>query len=123
VLLEKVASTFYDPKTSTKELVDEVFDTVNDRTRAIRVVVTAKSAVRNNLENLISDIHQPTLLIWGEDDNITPPFVGTKFNELIPNSTLVFLKKCGHAPMMERPALFNESLNKFLKKNKLETIS
>jgi len=115
----KVESTFYEAKTASKELVDEVFETVNDRTRAIRIVVTAKSAVRNNLEDKISKIKAATLLIWGNNDTITPPFVAKKFNELIPNSELEFIDECGHAPMMERPEKFNALLKNFLSKNRL----
>lgn len=110
----KVESTFYDPIIATKELVDEVFDTVNDRAKALRIVVTAKSAVRNNLADKIHKIKAETLLVWGKDDQITPPFVGEKFKDLIPNSRLEFIEKCGHAPMMERPHLFNSILNNFL---------
>lgn len=112
----KVESTFFDAKTATKELVDEVFETVNDRTKALRIVVTAKSAVRNNLADKIHKIMAPTLLVWGKNDNITPPFVGEKFNELIPNSEITFIDNCGHAPMMERPQLFNDILKSFFKK-------
>jgi pimeloyl-ACP methyl ester carboxylesterase len=115
---KKTESTFYDPRTATKELVDEVYDIVNDRSKAIRIVVTAKSAVRNNLEKKISLIMAPTLLIWGTEDNITPPFVGEKFNKLIKNSELSLIDKCGHAPMMERPILFNEILHNFLLRQK-----
>ncbi len=111
----KTEGTFYDPKVATKELIDEVFDTVNDRNKAIRVVVMAKSAVRHNLGDKLHQIKAPTLLIWGKDDTITPPFVGEKFNELIENSTLHFLDKCGHAPMMEKPEEFNQLLRDFLK--------
>jgi len=113
---ERVEATFFKPETATKELVDEVFDTVNDRSKAIRIVVTAKSAVRNNLEDKISNITAPTLLIWGKQDAITPPFVGEKFDELLPNSELEFIQDCGHAPMMERPQAFNDRLKIFLSK-------
>ncbi len=110
----KTEATFYDPSVATKELVDEVFDTVNDRNKAIRVVATAKSAVRHNLADKLHQIEAPTLLIWGQDDTITPPFVGEKFNELIENSKLHFVPECGHAPMMEKPQVFNEILYEFL---------
>lgn len=112
----KTESTFYDPKVATKELVDEVFDIVNDRNKAIRIIATAKSAIRHNLENKLGTISAPTLLIWGKDDTITPPFVGEKFHELIPNSELLFIDKCGHAPMMEHPHTFNEMLYDFLER-------
>jgi 2-hydroxy-6-oxonona-2,4-dienedioate hydrolase len=110
----KTESTFYRPEVASKELVDEVFDIVNDRNKAIRVIATAKSAVRHNLGDKLHQITAPTLLVWGKQDNITPAFVGEKFNELIENSKLVFVEECGHAPMMEHPAIFNQHLDAFL---------
>jgi len=110
----KAKATFYDPAVATKEVVDEVFDIINDRNKALRVVVTAKSAVRNNLKDLIHKISAPVLLVWGKQDNITPSWVGEKFHKLLPNSILKIFDKCGHAPMMERPEEFNETLEKFL---------
>lgn len=113
---KKTEVTFYDPAMATKELVDEVYDIVNQRIKAIKVIALAKSAIRNNLGDELKDIKIPTLLIWGNNDTITPPFVGKEFNRLIPNSELHFIDKCGHAPMMERPDEFNEILNGFLTK-------
>lgn len=113
---QKTALTFYDPACATKELVDEVFEIVNDRERALRIIYTAKSAIRNNLAEEIHKIQCPTLLIWGLQDTITPPFVGEEFRKLIPNSELVMVDKCGHAPMMERPAEFNAALDQWLEK-------
>lgn len=111
----KTGDTFYDPAVATKELVDEVFGIVNDRNKAIRVVATAKSAVRHNLGDKLHKIKAPTLLIWGKQDAVTPPFVAEKFHELISHSRLHFLDKCGHAPMMEKPDDFNNILAAFLK--------
>ncbi|MDH7463851.1 alpha/beta hydrolase [Chitinophagaceae bacterium 26-R-25] len=113
---KKTELTFFDPKMATKELVDEVYDIVNVRLKVIKIIALAKSAIRNNLGEEISQIKQPTLLIWGNNDTITPPFVGREFNRLIPNSELHFIDKCGHAPMMEVPEEFNVILHKFLKK-------
>lgn len=112
----KTELTFYDPKTATKELVDEVYGIINNRIKAIKIISLAKSAIRNNLGEELNQIKQPTLLIWGNNDNITPPFVAREFNKLIPNSELHFIDKCGHAPMMEVPDEFNIILHKFLKK-------
>lgn len=114
---EKVEATFYDPKIAPKELIDEIFRTVNDRMKAIRIVATAKSAVRHNLGEKLHNIKVPTLLVWGKQDNVTPPFVGEKFNELLTNSELHFIDKCGHAPMMEHPNEFNKILTQFFGKN------
>ena len=113
---KKTELTFYDPKVADKELVDEVYEIVNNRLKAIKIIALAKSAIRNNLGEDINQIKQPTLLIWGNNDTITPPFVGREFHRLIPNSELHFIDKCGHAPMMEVPEEFNKILHKFLTK-------
>jgi 2-hydroxy-6-oxonona-2,4-dienedioate hydrolase len=112
----KTELTFYDPTMADKELVDEVFNIVNDRMRGLRIVLTAKSAMRNNVEDKISTIQAPTLLVWGKDDTITPSFVGERFHELIPGSELILIDRCGHAPMMEHPQQFNLILDRFLAK-------
>jgi 2-hydroxy-6-oxonona-2,4-dienedioate hydrolase len=104
---EKVGLTFFDPKTATDELVDEVYETVNDRMKALRILTMAKSAIRHNMRKDIPNITQPVCLIWGKNDIITPPNVGEEFHELLPNSELHFLNDCGHAPMMEKPQEFN----------------
>jgi pimeloyl-ACP methyl ester carboxylesterase len=115
----KTRDIFYDPEIASKELVDEVYDIVNDRNKAIRVIATAKSAVRHNLSDKLHLISAPTLLVWGKEDTVTPPFVAEKFNEHIENSQLFFVEKCGHAPMMEKPDEFNKLLATFL--NELAT--
>jgi pimeloyl-ACP methyl ester carboxylesterase len=113
---ERTEYTFYDPKSATKELVDEIYEIVNDRNKAIRVISTAKSAIRNNLSKQLHKLDIPALLIWGEDDRITPPFVGEQFKDLLPRAELYTLDKCGHAPMMERPGEFNRILAEFLER-------
>lgn len=110
----KTEATFFDPAVATKALVDEVYEIVNDRNKGIRIVATAKSAVRHNLGDKLHQLKAPTLLVWGKNDIITPQFVGEKFNELIENSRLVLLDNCGHAPMMELPEDFNHHLEIFL---------
>lgn len=114
---KKTEETFYDPKVATKELVDEVFDIVNDRNKALRVVLIAKSAVRHNLREDVPSITIPVNLIWGKDDSITPPFVAEEFHKLLPNSNIHILPNCGHAAMMEKPQEFNKLTKEFLTKN------
>lgn len=108
--------TFYDPKTATKELVDEVFEITNNRLKVIKIISLAKSAIRHNMAEELHKIIQPTLLVWGKNDIITPPFVGEEFHKLLPESELYFIDKCGHAPMMEVPEEFNRILKNFLLK-------
>jgi pimeloyl-ACP methyl ester carboxylesterase len=115
---KKSQLTFYDPAMATEELVNEVFEITNNRIKVIKIIALAKSAIRNNLNNELSRIKQPTCLIWGNNDTITPPFVAKEFQKLIPNSELHFIDKCGHAPMMEIPQEFNIILSDFLARHK-----
>ena len=110
----KTAQTFYDPAGATPALVDEVFEITKNRIKVIKIIALAKSAIRHNLGEELNQIKQPTLLIWGKNDIVTPPFVAEEFKKLIPNSQLHFINKCGHAPMMEVPVEFNIILEKFL---------
>ena len=111
---DRVAFTFYDPATATKELVDEVFETVNNNIKGLCIVKVAKSAIHHNLSDRLPEFTCPTLLIWGSQDNITPPFVAEEFKAGIKNSELHFIDKCGHAPMMEHPTAFIAILEPFL---------
>lgn len=113
---ERVGYTFYDPATASKELVDEVFEIINDRGKILRILSMAKSAIRHNLKKEIPSIDIPVCLIWGKDDKVTPPEVAEEFHSLLPNSELNWIDKCGHAPMMERPNEFNEVFDTFLSK-------
>lgn len=115
---KKTALTFYDPAVATEELVNEVFDITNNRIKVIKIIALAKSAIRNNLGEELNQIKQPTCLIWGNNDTVTPPFVAKEFNKLIPNSELHFIDRCGHAPMMEVPGEFNNILEQFLHKHR-----
>lgn len=114
-----VENTFYDPAVATKEIVDEVFEIINTPEKGLKIIITAKSAMRHNLEHELHKIQTPTLLIWGKEDNITPAFVGEDFQEKIPNSELHFFENCGHAPMMEYPLKFIALLRPFLERHAL----
>ncbi|MFJ1366824.1 alpha/beta fold hydrolase [Capnocytophaga canimorsus] len=113
---KKSQEVFYDPNVATEEIVNEVFETVNNRTKLIKTLAIAKSAIRHNMAKDLPKMPTPTCLIWGKNDNVTPPRVAAEFNQLLPDSELFWIDKCGHAPMMEHPDEFNQILNNWLEK-------
>lgn len=115
---KKAENVFYDPAVATKEIVDEVYETVNDRNKLIRTLSIAKSAIRHNMAKDLPGMDTPTCIIWGENDNVTPPDVAKEFHELLPDSDLYWIEECGHAAMMERPDEFNTLLDSWLQKRK-----
>tara|TARA_R110002051_G_scaffold3131_6_gene16866 strand:- start:16873 stop:17637 length:765 start_codon:yes stop_codon:yes gene_type:complete len=114
---KKAQDVFYDPEIATKEIVDEVFATVNDRIKLVKTLAIAKSAIRHNMAQDLPKMKTPTCIIWGKNDSVTPPDVAELFDELLPNSDLFWMDKCGHAPMMEHPDEFNTILDDWLTKN------
>lgn len=116
VIKKKAEEVFYDPKVATKEIVDEVFATVNDRNKLIKTLAIAKSAIRHNMAKDLPNMEIPICIIWGKNDTVTPPEVAEEFHELLPDSDLFWIDKCGHAAMMEHPDEFNEILDNWLTK-------
>ena len=65
VIKKKAQDVFYDPAIATKEIVDEVYATVNDRNKLIKTLAIAKSAIRHNMAKDLPKMNTPTCIIWG----------------------------------------------------------
>ena len=116
---KKAEEVFYDKTIADEELVDDVYTIINDRNTLIRTLAIAKSAVRHNMANDLPNMKQPSCLIWGKNDTVTPPEVAEDFHKLLPNSDLFWIDKCGHAAMMEHPLEFNAILEEWFTKNNI----
>ena len=115
---ERTEAVFFSPKIATKKIIDEVYETVNDRKKLIKILAMAKSAIRHNMSKDLPNIKVNTAIVWGTNDSVTPPDVAKDFNKLLPNSELFWIKKCGHAPMMEHPSEFNTIMKGWLERKK-----
>lgn len=62
----------------------------------------------------LGEIRQPTLIIWGAEDEVFPPQVGREMAQTIPGSALEIIPQAGHLPQWERPELVNPILLRFL---------
>ena len=111
---QKTREVFYNPDIATKELIDQVYGIVNNRNTVIKTLAIAKTEIRHNMASDLPNMKQPVCLIWGKQDNVTPPEVADDFHKLLPNSDLYWIDKCGHAAMMERPEEFNQVLENWL---------
>ena len=107
---------FYNPKFNTPEATQEILGIISKRANHLNLIQAARTAKKDNLLKYLKDIHVPTLLLWGEEDEVTTMDVARIFNQNIPNSELVSRSQCGHAPMIEYPEWFAEEVHKFLSK-------
>jgi 4,5:9,10-diseco-3-hydroxy-5,9,17-trioxoandrosta-1(10),2-diene-4-oate hydrolase len=77
-------------------------------------VQMSASIIDFNVLSKLSLIHQPTLILWGSKDPIAPLQDASYLKSKIPRATLAVLQGCGHSPMQEQPARFNQEVWKFL---------
>lgn len=68
-----------------------------------------------NLEQNLSKIKTPTLILWGDKDRVIHPDSAIVFNKGIPNSKLIIFKDCGHIPQLERPEDTGKAISEFIK--------
>ena len=64
------------------------------------------------LKRRIHRIKAPTLLIWGAEDKVVPPFYGKLFEDRIAGAKLVTIPGAGHSPQLEQPEAFLDALAK-----------
>lgn len=77
--------------------------------------ITACHALRQvDLRKRVGRVRTPTLIVVGEDDRATPPQMAQELNDLMPDSKLVILPGVAHAPQIQEPATFVETIGHFL---------
>jgi pimeloyl-ACP methyl ester carboxylesterase len=62
----------------------------------------------------LTSVAQPTLIVWGADDELLPVRWGERAAGKMPGARLVVLERCGHIPMEERPEEFIAAVAPFL---------
>jgi pimeloyl-ACP methyl ester carboxylesterase len=76
---------------------------------------TMVKVINDNLVELLPAIKAPTLLIWGENDEDTPLYMGKLMEEKISDSGLIILKGAGHYSYIDCYDQFKAVINVFLK--------
>jgi pimeloyl-ACP methyl ester carboxylesterase len=66
------------------------------------------------LDDKLSQIRVPTLVVWGKQDQLVPFSSGEKYAAGIPGARLVAFDKCGHIPKAEKTAEFVSAVMAFL---------
>ncbi len=79
------------------------------------IINLARGCLKHNVNDRISEIEVPTLIIVGEEDILVPPKYSKILYERIKGSRMVTMKNCGHVPPIEKPEEFNEIVLNFLR--------
>lgn len=97
---------FHDPAHVTEDAITERLALIATPERVARLIRIARAFRQDDLRARLPEITAPTLLLWGDQDQITPPSAARTLAAALPDARLVLLPDCGHAPMIERPDAF-----------------
>ena len=111
---ERIALAFYDKRYVTEAFVESVeraLDRPGTTAAALAAVRGQRyAAVQKNYRS----VRQPTLLLWGREDIVTPVSFGERLSRDLPGARLVVYPRCGHFPMIEAKDASNRELLSFL---------
>lgn len=75
---------------------------------------TLVRVVNEDLTPLLAQVTQPTLLVWGSDDDVTPLANAQLMQSRIPDSGVVTFDNAGHYAYLEQPQRFAHIVDTFL---------
>ena len=107
---------YYDDAQITDELIDRYYHMSLREGNRDALIARVKRRDENRIDQ-ISQLEEPTLLMWGEADPWVPFEDAHKFKKNISNSTLISYKDAGHVPMEEKPIQSAEDVKQFLLSN------
>lgn len=119
-----IRSCVVDPTSVTEEDIDRAFAMAtlpgaqDAFLRLLRAYANVRGIDRKELRRLqegMHTIHAPTLLIWGEQDQILPITGAQVALEHFPNAALVTRPHSGHLVFVEEPEWFDELVSSFVR--------
>ena len=107
---------FHDKRMASELLVDLAYQQHLERGDGptIDSVLRSQESGRERLDEVIGKLSMPTLIVWGEQDEMIPVSVGQRLQRMIPGSRLEVIPECGHVPALEKPSEFTRCLLDFL---------
>ena len=113
---------FYDRTKVTNERVANYYRPLQTRGGQLAAVRARTQADQFPIEEDLSRIKVPTLIIWGAEDQLIPLEAGRKMSSLIKDSRLVIFQSCGHLPQEEMPTRVVDETTKFIAESTVDGI-
>jgi len=111
---DRIGLAYHDPRFITQARVDRVLAELDRPGTTAAALAAARGQHFRAMSQRYRDIAQPTLLLWGDDDRVTPLRFGQRLASIMPNATLTVYPACGHIPMVEARTATTRDLLAFL---------
>ncbi|MEO0458206.1 MAG: alpha/beta hydrolase [Cyanobacteria bacterium P01_A01_bin.114] len=96
------------------EVVELLLTAARLSSKANQSLIEAFARREDTLDNQLNSLVQPMLIIWGQEDTLTPIALAERFRNDTPNSRLVTISQCAHTPYIEHAEQFNQEVVNFL---------
>lgn len=111
---DRMAMAFFDQRFVTMELIDAVEVSLRRPGTYAAALAAVRGMHYEEVEETYGTLTQPTLLLWGREDRVTPLEIGETLARQLPGARLVVYPGCGHFPMIEHAAQSTAELVRFL---------
>ena len=118
---ERVGLAYHDPRFVTQARVEHVLAELDRPGTTAAALAAARGQHLGAMERRYHEITQPTLLLWGDDDLVTPLRFGQRLAGALPDATLKVYPACGHIPMVEAATATTRDLVRFLDADRAAT--
>ena len=116
LIRKSLETIYYDQSRITDVQVERFHDiAIRKGNREAALQIFKVSFATTKVKGKISDVKTPTLILWGDKDNLISVENAYRFNEDIQNSKLEVYKNIGHVPMEEAPKLVAQSILNFVR--------
>jgi len=114
IVKSSIENVYGDPSLVTSELVDRYFDLTTRAGNRQALTERLNQMRPGKYAHRLSELKLPTLILWGDRDNLIPPELGERFHQDINDSQLVRFDQLGHVPQEEDPTKTVNALKNFL---------
>ncbi len=97
---------YYDKDKLTVATVQEYADVLRQENAKECLISAARQIAIANVRSFVENVRKiavPTVIIWGEKDEIIPLNDAFRFREDLPHAELKIVPECGHSPQEEKP--------------------
>ena len=98
---DRVPLAYYDDRWVTQARVDHVDAELSRPGTTAAALATARKHHFGPLHTALQSLAKPVLLLWGENDEVTPLRFGQRLAAELADATLITYPRCGHLPMVE----------------------
>jgi len=114
IVESSLKNVYGNPSLVNTELIDRYFDLASRAGNRQALVERFRQTQPGLMARKVTQIHQPTLILWGGRDRLIPAEYGKRFHREIAGSKLIIFDELGHVPQEEDPLNTVAAVKEFL---------